>query len=139
VAIAARAAAARATLKAARAAASTVAEDVMARVAAARATAVVARARAKRQLRVTKVRVAAAKGMVAIMVVTTAAAARAMGVAARAVTVVATAAAARAMGVAAGARMGVGYNWAPSSSGYNKWASTCSFWSWDRLDSSGQW
>ena len=120
MAIAARAAAARATLNAARAAASTVAEDVMARVAAARATAVVARARAKRQLRVTKVRVAAAKGMVAIMVVTTAAAARAMGVAAR-------------------ARMGVGYNWAPSSSGYNKWASTCSFWSWDRLDSSGQW
>jgi hypothetical protein len=48
-------------------------------------------------------------------------------------------AAARAMGVAARARMGVGYNWAPSRSGYNKWASNGSFWSWHRLDSSGQW
>ena len=111
--MAARATAARATLKAARAAARAVAEDVMARVAAARATAVVARVRAKRQLRVAKVRVAAAKGMVAIMVVTMAAPAR--------------------------ARVGVGYNWAPSSSGYNKWASTCSSWSWHRLGSSGRW
>ena len=43
------------------------------------------------------------------------------------------------MGVAARARLGVVYNWATSSSGYNKWASVSSSWRLLRLDSSGRW